>query len=193
MKHPNVFRTGAAEFLRDFVFEKNDIVVTPAGLRSGWRWFGKSDVIVVTLEPNKVEKFALNELGIVLTSQQLADQPLFRDADLCAAGVMLRDALENDDLTSGVMFEAMSRVFLVKLLQKYGQQQANDLNLSLRFTSQHYQRVLTFIQQNLERTISVEDLAREAATFRRLSYRVATRRQSFSLLPIAARLVFWDV
>ncbi len=149
--------------LRDFVFEKNDLVVTPAGLRSGWRWFGKSDVIVVTLEPNKVEKFAHNELGIVLTSQQLADQPLFRDADLCVAGVMLRDALENDDLTSGVMFEAMSRVFLVKLLQKYGQQQAIDLNLSLRFTSQHYQRVLTFIQQNLERTISVEDLAREAA------------------------------
>ncbi len=61
------------------------------------------------------------------------------------------------------MASAVAQAFLVKLLQKYGQQQANDLNLSLRFTSRHYQRVLTFIQQNLERTISVEDLAREAA------------------------------
>ena len=32
--------------LRDFTFHKHEIVVTPAGMRSGWRWFGTSDVIV---------------------------------------------------------------------------------------------------------------------------------------------------
>ncbi|WP_395173044.1 hypothetical protein [Roseibium alexandrii] len=55
--------------LRDFTFEKDEIVVTPAGLRSGWRWFGTSDVIVVTLDPKKVERFELHELGLVLTHQ----------------------------------------------------------------------------------------------------------------------------
>ncbi len=148
--------------LRDFIFHKHEIIVTPAGMRSGWRWFGKSDVIVVTLDPEKVERFAQTELGILLDTQQLADLPQFSDADLCAAGVMLRDALENDDLTSGVMFEAMSRVLLVKLLKRYGKQRPEDLALSARFTSDHFKRVLAFIRSNFDRTITVEDLAREA-------------------------------
>lgn len=148
--------------MRDFTFQKHDIIVTPAGMRSGWRWFAKSDVIVVTLDPDRVDAFAQRELGMILDRQQVVDLPLFSDPDLCAAGLMLRDALENDDLTSAVMFEAMSRVFLVKLLQRYGQQRPEELALSARFTSDHFHRVLAFIRANLDRTISVDDLAREA-------------------------------
>ncbi|TCL08112.1 AraC family transcriptional regulator [Shimia isoporae] len=148
--------------MRDFDFHKHEIVVTPAGVRSGWRWFGKSDVIVVTLAPDRVEAFAQRELGMVLDRQQLVDLPQFSDPDLCSAGVMLRDALENDDLTSAVMFEAMSRVFLVKLLKRYGQQRPEDLALSASFTSDHFHRVLGFIRSNLDRTITLDDLAREA-------------------------------
>jgi AraC family transcriptional regulator len=147
--------------MRDFTIHKDEIIVTPAGMRSGWRWFGKSDVIVVTLDPARVEAFAQGELGMILDTRQLADLPQFEDADLCAAGVMLRDALENDDLTSGVMFEAMSRVLLVKLLQRYGQHRPEDLARSRRFTSRHFSRVLSFVRANLDRTITVEDLARE--------------------------------
>ncbi|MEM8802601.1 MAG: hypothetical protein AAGF55_08700, partial [Pseudomonadota bacterium] len=39
-----------------------------------------------------------------------------------------RDALEIDDITSGVMFEAMSRVLLAKLL--HGQRRTEDAALS---------------------------------------------------------------
>lgn len=148
--------------LRDFIFNKHEIVVTPAGVRSGWRWFGKSDVIVITLDPGRVEAFAHRELGIVLDRQQLTNMPQFSDADLCHAGIILRDALENDDLTSGVMFEAMSRVFLVKLLQNYGQRRAEELARSARFTADHFRRVLAFVRANLEQNITVEDLATEA-------------------------------
>lgn len=147
--------------LRDFTFYKDEIIVTPAGVRSGWRWFGKSDVIVVTLEPERVEKFAQVELGMLLDPQQFADLPQFTDADLCAAGVMLRDALENDDITSGVMFEAMSRVLLVKLLQRYGQRRPEDVALSARFTSAHYNRVLAYVRANLDTTITLDELAYE--------------------------------
>ncbi len=148
--------------MHDFTFRKDDIVVTPAGMRSGWRWFATSDVIVVTLDPKMVERFAQTELGMLLDPQQFRDLPLFSDPDLCAAGVMLHDALEDDDITSGVMFEAMSRVLLVKLLQRYGQTRPEELALSARFTSDHYKRVLAFIRANLDRTITVDDLAREA-------------------------------
>ncbi|MFP7674904.1 helix-turn-helix transcriptional regulator [Marivita sp. S0852] len=149
--------------LRDFTIRKYDCIITPAGVRSGWRWFGKSDVIIVTLDPAKVERFAQSELGLLLDPEQFQNEPLFSDADLCAAGVMLRDALESDDMTSGVMFEAMSRVLLVKLLQKYGKRRPEEVALSARFTTAHYNRVLAFIRANLDRTITLDDLASEAS------------------------------
>ena len=148
--------------MHDFIFHKDQIVVTPAGMRSGWRWFERSDVIVITLDPAKVDRFAQTELSMLLDPQQFVDTPLFEDADLCAAGVMLRDALENDDITSGVMFEAMSRVLLVKLLQRYGKRRQEEIDLSARFTSDHYSRVLAFIRSRLAETISVDELARVA-------------------------------
>ncbi|MEM9551429.1 MAG: AraC family transcriptional regulator [Pseudomonadota bacterium] len=148
--------------LRDFTFHKDEIVVTPAGIRSGWRWFERSDVIVVTLDPAKVERFAQTELGILLDPQQLSDLPQFQDPDLCAAGIILRDALEDDDISSAVMFEAMSRVFLVKLLQRYGKRRADEVELSARFTSKHYQSVLRYVQDRLDQTITVDELATEA-------------------------------
>ena len=148
--------------IRDFIFHKDEIIVTPAGMRSGWRWFATSDVIVVTLDPGKVERFAQSELGMLLDPQQFLDLPQFTDADLCAAGVMLRDALDAEDISSGVMFEAMSRVLLVKLLQRYGKQRPEELAMSARFTSAHFHRVLAYIRGRLDRTIAVEELAREA-------------------------------
>lgn len=148
--------------LRDFTFQKYEIVVTPAGVRSGWRWFAPSDVIVVTLDPGKVAHFAQSELGMLLDPQQLSDLPQFTDADLCAAGIILRDAVEEDDVSSAVMFEAMSRVFLVKLLQRYGKRRPEEVALSARFTSKHYQSVLYHVQCRLDQTITVDELAKVA-------------------------------
>lgn len=88
--------------------------------------------------------------------------PSFPILTFCNAGGILRDALETDDMSSAVMFEAMSRVFLVKLLQKYGKRRLDELELSARFTSVHYQRVLSYVQQRLDQTITVDQLASEA-------------------------------
>lgn len=147
--------------MHDFTYRKNEIVMTPAGVRSGWRWFETSDVIVVTLDPAPVARFAERELGMLLDEGQFRDTPLFLDADLCAAGVMLRDTLEAGDVTSAVMFEAMARVFLVKLLQRYGRRRPEEVAAAGRFTSAHHARVLAHVRANLDRTIALEDLARE--------------------------------
>lgn len=147
--------------LRDFIYHKNEIIMTPAGTRSGWRWFAQSDVIVVTLEPTAVARFAERELGMLLDERQFRDTPQFLDADLCAAGVMLRDTIEAGDVSSTVMFEAMARVFLVKLLQRYGKRRPEEIAAAGRFTSAHHRRVLSHVRDHLDRTITLEDLARE--------------------------------
>ncbi len=148
---------------RDFIYRKDEIVVTPAGVRSGWRWHATSKVIVITLEPDKLQRFAQSEVGIVLTGSQLRNLPLFTDPDICQAGVMLRDALISRDVGSEVLFESLARVFLVKLIQKYGDRTEEEIVFARGFTAQHYKRVLNFVAGHYAETISVEDLANIAA------------------------------
>ncbi|MEM7776600.1 MAG: helix-turn-helix domain-containing protein [Pseudomonadota bacterium] len=146
---------------RDFTYHKDEIVVTPAGMRSGWRWHATSKVIVVTLEPDKLERFAQSELGLLLTTRQLQDLPQFTDADICQAGWLLKDALETRDVGSELMFESLARVFLIKLLQKYGDRDELP-ELAKGFTSRHYKRVLDYVSENFGRSVTLDTLAREA-------------------------------
>lgn len=147
---------------RDFTFQKHEIIVTPAGIESGWRWHEPSRVIVVTLDPEKFERFAQTEAGILLAGAQLRSLPQFEDPDICHAGVMLTDALASKEQGSELIFESLARVFLVKLIQKYGLKE-EAYAFSKSFTAKHYKQVLDFVANNYGKSILVEDLAREAA------------------------------
>lgn len=145
---------------RTFDYRKDEVIVTPAGVRSGWRWREKSKVIVVTLEPEALERFAMTEVGVVLTGRQLADQPQFHDPDLVAAGVMLRDALADGGVGSAAMFEALARVFLVKLIQRYGE--VAPLAAAAGFTPAHYKRVLDYVADRYAGSVTLEEMAGHA-------------------------------
>ncbi len=147
---------------RDFTFRRHEIVVTPAGVQSGWRWHDKSRVIVITLDPDKLERFAQSELGVLLTGAQLKDLPQFTDADICQAGLQLKDPLANPDIGSDVMFESLARVFLIKLIQKYGQRIEDEPDYAKGFTARHYKRVLDLVAARYGSSIPLEDMAREA-------------------------------
>ncbi len=148
---------------RDFIFHKNEIVVTPAGVESGWRWHAQSSCIVITLEPSHLETFAKRELGVLLTADQLQNTPQFLDQDIAQAGVMLLDALDAE-LGSDVMFESLARVFLVKLIHKYGvAKTADDPDFSPAFSSAQYERVLNYVALHYDQEIRLEDMASVAA------------------------------
>ena len=146
---------------RDFTYHKNEIIVTPAGVKSGWKWHHKSKVIVITLEPDKLQHFVQSELGLLLTDEQLEDIPQFIDEDLTQAGVMLMEALKSD-LGSAVMFESFARVFLTKLVRKYGRELDDDAEPA-RFTSRRFKRVLDFVTEKYGQNIALEDMAAQAA------------------------------
>jgi AraC family transcriptional regulator len=147
---------------RDFTYLPNEIILTPAGIRSGWHWHEQSEVIVITIAPAKLERFATNELGVVLGETQLRDTPQILDADLCQSGIMLLDALRNRGTGSEVMYESLARIFLVKLVQRYGELRSDELDLSRGFTASHYKRVLDYIADNFGSEITIDDMARVA-------------------------------
>lgn len=144
---------------RDFTYHKDEIIVTPAGVKSGWRWHVQSKVIVITLDPDKLERFALNELGIALTREQIQDLPQFTDPDICQAGWQLKEALALPALGSDVVFESLARVFLVKLLGKYGKRHAVEAEADGGLSAKRYSRVLEHISANFADTVTLEDLA----------------------------------
>lgn len=147
---------------RDFIYHENEVIVTPAGVESGWRWHAKSSVIVITLDPPKLERFARQELDILLTGEQLKNVPQFIDEDIVSAGILVRDALQSQ-IGSAVMFESLARVFLTKLIQTYGLDHDEDLAFSRSFTCRHYKRVLDFIAVRFNQEITVEAMAEQAA------------------------------
>jgi AraC family transcriptional regulator len=148
---------------RDFVFHFNEIIVTPAGIKSGWHWHEQSRVIVVTIIPERMSQFAATELGVLLTERQLLDTPQQLDPDLCQLGVMLLEALRARSTGSEIMYESLARIFLVKLIQRYGDMRSEALQFSQGFTASHYKRVLDYVAEHYGEPITVEDMGRVAA------------------------------
>lgn len=147
---------------RDFIYQLHEIVLTPAGIESGWRWHSRSRVIVITIDPPRLRRFAESELGVILTDRQLRDVPKASDLELCQSGVMLLDALRTRATGSEVMYESLARVFLVQLIQRYGEERAPALKFGQGFTATHYKRVLDHVSERFGQPITIEELARVA-------------------------------
>ena len=146
---------------RDFIYHQNEIIVTPAGVESGWKWHVKSKCIIITLDPDRFAKFAQIELGILLSTEQLKDLPQFLDEDITQSGIQLKESLQCD-LGSQVMFESYARIFLVKLILKYGLQK-EEYDFSKSFTAKQYKQVLDYIAVNYGKNILLEEMAAEAS------------------------------
>ena len=144
----------------DFTFKLNEVVITPAGIESGWRWHEQSKCIVITLDPRKLEAFVHSELGIILVQHQLHDVSQQEDEDLAHASTMLLDSLRQGGAASDVMFESLARIFLVKLVTKYGEVRTDQHEFSASFTARHFKQVLDYIEDNFSKPLQIEDIAR---------------------------------
>lgn len=144
---------------RETTLRQGDIVITPAGLENGWRWHVRSKVIIITIIPEQLERFAQRELGLLLTERQLRDVPQISDPDLTSAAQLLLSALETRSSGSEVMYESLARVFTVKLLERYGEEAAAEAKFSRAFTARHYKRVLDFVSDHFGDQVAIADLA----------------------------------
>ena len=144
---------------RDFMFRLHEVVITPAGVESGWRWHERSRCIVVTIDPHLLGKFAEADVGAALEPAQLADEPQVMDRDLTAAAISLRDALASRHPGYEVVYESMARAFLIRLLRDYGRFQGAALGGRGDLVAEQYDAVLDYVRLNYRRAITTDDLA----------------------------------
>ncbi len=57
------------------------------------------------------------------------------------------------------MFESLARVFLIKLIQRYGVERDEERAFSASFTPRHYKRVLDHVAAHYSGHITLEDMA----------------------------------
>ena len=57
------------------------------------------------------------------------------------------------------MYESLARVFTVKLLERYGEDAAEEAQFSRAFTPRHYKRVLDFLGERYGGSVAIADLA----------------------------------
>jgi AraC family transcriptional regulator len=144
---------------RDFTYVRDEIILTPAGIRSGWRWHARSRVIVITIEPARLAHFVHSELGLLLGDRQLADVPQRHDPELVQSGVQLLNALQSRSTGSEVIYESLARVFVTQLIDRYGLTRAVAAPLGRGLGPSQYKRVVDHVAANYAKPLPIEELA----------------------------------
>jgi len=146
--------------LHDFTFIKDDIVVTPRGMRSSWYWHDRSKCIIVTLRPEGLARFASAQFGIELTDMQLHEGVKLRNSELIALGSLALCELSSASF-SVTSYRAITQAFLVELLKSYAIPQHEGRNVRV-LTARQLKAVMEYMRENISNEIFIEDLASQA-------------------------------
>ena len=153
---------------RQYTLNKGDIALAPQGHQTVWQWLDPAKVIIIRLDPEALLLFIELEMRLILTGNTLDSEVVVTDPDLSSAALQLHEASQHQDIGAEILFEALSRVFLVTLVRRYGTYVEGTPS---GFGLQDYVQVLDHIEARLESRITPAALAKlvgmSEATFAR--------------------------
>ncbi len=147
-----------------YIHKTDHVAVLTAKRRYSGRWTDASGIFIITIEQEKFAQFAQDELAILLSRQQLpcTPEPYTIAPNLCTLAAMMLDALTNKMVGSKLLFETLSRAFLVLFVQEYGEVE-EGLPFTSSFTAEDYYHLIRYIETKYHENITVKDLARISA------------------------------
>lgn len=146
----------------EFIHHPDGIVFMPCGVKNSWKFGDEIKLIVITFEPDKLADFAQSEFGVLLAESQIENQIHFFDNDISNSILLLMEALQSS-FGSEILFESYARVFLTKLIYKYGLKCDDEYHFSDSFTASHFKTILNYISSHIAQHISIDDLSRQVA------------------------------
>ncbi len=147
-----------------YIHKTDQVAVLAAKRQYRGKWTESSGIFVITVEKDKFAQFAQNELSILLSKQQLPPlpDPYTAASQLCTLATMMLDALTKKMVGSKLLFETLSRAFLVLFVQEYGEVE-DGMPFTSSFTAEDYYHLIRYIETQYHENITVEDLARVSA------------------------------
>ncbi len=157
---PHRVQNRRAGDLHDFTFIKDDIVITPRGVRSSWYWYDRSKCIIVTLRPEGLARFASAQFGVELTEKQLLDGVKVRNSELIGLGVLALGELSSASC-SVTSYRAITQAFLVELLRSYAIPQDDSRHIRV-LSARQLNTVMDYMRENFGNEVFIDDLAKQA-------------------------------
>jgi len=160
-------------------------VLLPAQMSHGFRWETHLDVAVIWIDPDTLRSFVEIEIGIPDLGPTFQDKLTISDAELAAMARQICENLRHKTVSSGVVFDALTRMFLATLVQKYAKRPEITKVVSKQIDGARYRQLVEYVRDNIDRSIRVEDLAQLAGMSRShfsRAFKVATNRSPMSFV-----------
>ena len=147
----------------DLTLAPETFVVAPAQCRLSARWDGPFKSLRIIIREEVARRFVETEVGIPAIGERLHNEITFNNPELAKTAISMRDSLTSIGLASDVIFDGLARVFLATLVRNYAEQTPNLSRRAKHIGPSEYRILLEYVQNNLSRTIRVNDLADQLA------------------------------
>lgn len=135
-----------------------DIDLVPAGLDGWWEDDRDCTILRLTIRPDLLHA-AARELGRDHDSVSLAPKFQLRDARLESIAWAIKAEIEADIPSDRTYAEALSMALAIRLLESSGQERIATAATSATLTSRQQRRLADFIEEHIDQSLSLADLA----------------------------------
>ncbi len=147
------------------VYEKclntGDVTIVPAGVPTEWRWTGQEEAenLQIYLKPTLLSKVAAEAGDINPDQIEIVNHLGVCDPQTQHIGLALKAELETGCVAGRLYGESLATALAIQLLRKYSASEPTLRNYIGRLASHKLRLATDFINKNLERDVSLAEIA----------------------------------
>ena len=149
-------RGGAVEALE---IPRGGCAAVPAGSQMGWTFAEPFSLIAVEVAPDVLRGFAESEMRMLVAGNRIDGRLTLRARELGPLARRLGRAASEEGPGTDVLFDALSRVFLVTLIREYALPDATPARFGPKLSAARFAKVQETIRAGLGGPLHVRDLA----------------------------------
>lgn len=156
---------GLAQRLDGQVYEgevaKGNIILTPANRATEYFWDRKVDVLHLCLEPTFIAKVAVETIEVDAARIEVLNRFAVADLQIQQLGHLLLAELEAEKLGNRLYAESLTNALAIHLIREYSTIQKTVRQYSGGLSKSKLQQAITYIQENLDQDLSLDEIAAE--------------------------------
>lgn len=140
---------------------KGDIILTPANQATEYFWDREVDVVHLCLEPALIAKVAVEAIEVEAARIEVINRFAAADLQIQQLGHLLLMELEAERLGNRLYAESLANALAVHLIREYSTIKKTVRQYSDGLSKSKLQQAISYIQEHLERDLSLDEIAAE--------------------------------
>ncbi|MCC5603198.1 AraC family transcriptional regulator [Nostoc sp. CHAB 5784] len=138
-----------------------EMILTPANYTTQWCWDSQVDVLHLCLEPKFIDKVALEAVEVDANRVEILNCFAGADLQIQHLGNLLLVELQSEKLGNRLYTQSLTNALAVHLIRKYSSIQKTVRQYSGGLPKSKLQWAITYIQENLNQDLSLDEIAAE--------------------------------